>query len=60
MSDAARAADTCRPTADRSRSGSARWVVQELITEAVMVHEAEAAGIIASSSGAGRRGLTAG
>jgi hypothetical protein len=31
--------------------GVRRWVVQELITEAVMVHEAEAAGIIASSSG---------
>ena len=31
--------------------GVRRWVVQELITEAVMVHEAEAAGIIAPSSG---------
>jgi hypothetical protein len=31
--------------------GVRRWVVQELITEAVMAHEAEAAGIIAPSSG---------
>jgi [acyl-carrier-protein] S-malonyltransferase len=31
--------------------GVRRWVVQELITEAVMVHEAEAAGIIGPSSG---------
>jgi hypothetical protein len=30
--------------------GVRRWVVQELITEAVMVHEAEAAGIIAAGS----------
>jgi hypothetical protein len=31
--------------------GVRRWVVQELITEAVMVHEAEAAGIIGPGSG---------
>jgi len=29
--------------------GIRRWIVQELVTEAVMVHEAEAAGIIAPS-----------
>ena len=29
--------------------GVRRWVVQELVTEAIMVHEAEAAGIIARS-----------
>ena len=39
-SDAVRGAGTCRPTADRSRSGSRRWVVQELVTEAILVHEA--------------------
>ncbi len=31
--------------------GVRRWVVQELVTEAIMVHEAEAAGIIAPSFG---------
>jgi hypothetical protein len=31
--------------------GVRRWVVQELVTEAVMAHEAEAAGIIGPSSG---------
>ena len=31
--------------------GVRRWVVQELVTEAILVHEAEAAGIIAASAG---------
>ena len=41
------------PDAGQVSIGVRRWVVQELITEAVMAHEAEAAGIIAPSSGTG-------
>jgi hypothetical protein len=32
-----------------------RWVVQELVTEAVLAHEARAAGMIASETGSGNR-----
>ena len=51
----ARAGRHLPPDGGQVSIGIRRWVVQELVTEAIIVHEAEAAGIIAPS-----RGLTPG